>query len=310
MVPDMIARDRKDNNLRDTKPPLATWAVAEIYSQNHDRAFIAEMFPKLYGYHRWWYQDRDHDHNGLAEFGSTDGTREAAGWESGMDNAVRFDDATMLKNHDGAWSLNQESVDLNCYLYQEKLELASMAAILGKQPLARKLRHEAASLRTQIQQTFFDPTLGYFFDTRLGSHQPIRVFGPEGWTALFTGVATTQQAQSVAEVLMDPAKFNTLLPFPTLARDDSHFAPAEGYWRGPVWIDQAAFAIQGLERYGLTTDAAAMREKLLTNAEGLARQEPFRETYNPLTGAGQNSRNFSWSAAEYFLLLHPRPNPD
>ena len=278
--------------------------MAAIYKQTHDQAFVAEMFDKLYRYHQWWYQDRDHDHNGLAEYGSTDGTREAAAWESGMDNAVRFDDATMVKNHEGAWSLNQESVDLNCYLYMEKVELASMAALIGKPAVAQQLQQEASKLRTQIQQVFFDKASGYFFDVRLGSQSPIRVFGPEGWIPLWTGVATEDQARNVAKVLMDPQKFNTTLPFPTLAKDDPHFAPVTGYWRGPVWIDQAVFAVEGLERYGLIHEAETLRQKLLTNASGLAGVEPFRETYNPDTGAGQNARNFSWSAAEYFLLMH------
>lgn len=48
------------------------------------------------------------------------GQRIAAAWESGMDNAVRFDEAVLMKNNDKAWSLNQESVDLNAYLYAEK----------------------------------------------------------------------------------------------------------------------------------------------------------------------------------------------
>jgi putative isomerase len=303
MIPDKVSRDRKENNLRDTKPPLATWAVAAIYKQIHDQEFVAEMFDKLYRYHQWWYENRDHDHNGLAEYGSTDGTREAAAWESGMDNAVRFDDSTMVRNHEGAWSLNQESVDLNCYLYMEKVELASMAALIGRPAVAQQLQQEASKLRTQIQQVFFDKASGYFFDVRLGSQSPVRVFGPEGWIPLWTGVATEDQARSVAKVLMDPQKFNTVLSFPTLAKDDAHFAPVTGYWRGPVWIDQAVFAVEGLERYGLIQEAETMRQKLLTNASGLAGAEPFRETYNPDTGAGQNSRNFSWSAAEYFLLM-------
>lgn len=38
-----------------------------------------------------------------------------------MDNAVRFDEAVLMKNNNKAWSLNQESVDLNAYLYAEKI---------------------------------------------------------------------------------------------------------------------------------------------------------------------------------------------
>ena len=55
--------------------------------------------------HQWWYAERDHDHNGICEYGSTDGTLIAAAWESGMDNGVRFDDTRMLKNEmEKAWS--------------------------------------------------------------------------------------------------------------------------------------------------------------------------------------------------------------
>ncbi len=304
MIPDMISRNRAENNLRDTKPPLASWAVAEIYRQTKDRTFVAEMFDKLYRYHRWWYTARDHDQSGLTEYGSTDGTLEAAKWESGMDNAVRFDHATMLKNREGQWSFDQESVDLNCYLYQEKLELADMATLLGNKAIADQLRTEAAALQTRIQKVFFDEASGYFFDVSLAQGKPIRAFGPEGWIPLWTGAASKEQAGRVAKILGDPHKFDTVFPFPTLAKDDPRFAPATGYWRGPVWIDQAVFALQGMIRYGMTEQAITMREKLLKNSPGLAETEPFRETYDPDTGAGQNARNFSWSAAEYFLLIH------
>lgn len=57
-------------NERNSKPPLAAWAVWEIYLAASDRAFVAEMYPKLVSYHQWWYRNRDHDRNGLAEYGA------------------------------------------------------------------------------------------------------------------------------------------------------------------------------------------------------------------------------------------------
>ena len=93
-----IYTDKSENNWRDTKPPLAGWAVWRIYEKTRDKVFLEEMYSKLVQYHKWWYTYRDHDQNGLCEYGSTDGTLEAAGWESGMDNAVRFDDARMMQN--------------------------------------------------------------------------------------------------------------------------------------------------------------------------------------------------------------------
>ncbi|GAC22294.1 alpha-glucosidase [Paraglaciecola arctica] len=58
-------------NERNTKPPLASWAVWEIYKETKDLSFIQEMFPKLEKYHQWWYRNRDHNNNGLIEYGAT-----------------------------------------------------------------------------------------------------------------------------------------------------------------------------------------------------------------------------------------------
>ena len=243
MVPDCVYLDKAGNNWRDTKPPLATWAVLEIYRSTGDKDFVAEMYDKLVRYHRWWFSARDHDHNGLAEYGSTDGTRIAAAWESGMDNAVRFDRARMLKNADGAWSLDQESVDLNAYLYREKLDLAELAGVLGKSADQARWREEAVRMRALIRQRMYDGAAGYFFDARLGHDERVTVFGSEGWIPLWAGVASAEQAGHVARVMLDPKKFATPMPFPTLAKDDPHFSPIKGYWRGPVWLDQAYFGV-------------------------------------------------------------------
>lgn len=97
MIIDCIYPDASANNERDSKPPLAAWAVNEIYEHTHDTAFVREMYPKLLKYHKWWYAKRDHDKNHICEFGSVDGTLVAAAWESGMDNAIRFDGTKMLQ---------------------------------------------------------------------------------------------------------------------------------------------------------------------------------------------------------------------
>lgn len=58
-------------NERNTKPPLASWAVWQIYQQSGNIEFIEEMFDKLLAYHQWWYRNRDHNNNGLIEYGAT-----------------------------------------------------------------------------------------------------------------------------------------------------------------------------------------------------------------------------------------------
>lgn len=302
MVPDVIYPNRAENNWRDTKPPLAALAVWEIYLQTQDPTFVREMFPKLLRYHRWWYANRSHAHDGLAEYGSTDGTLIAAAWESGMDNAVRFDHTRMLRNGPSAWSMDQQSVDLNCYLLVEKQRLAQMADVLGRRAVAERLRKEAAQLGKQITDLFYDAHVGYFRDIRWRHDGFVGPLGPETWMPLWAQVATPAQADSVAAVMLSADKFATYMPFPTLAAEDPAFAPRKGYWRGPVWIDQAYLAVRALEKYGRQQQADTMRERLLDRAAGLTADAPFHENYDPQTGAALNAPNFSWSAG-YFLLL-------
>jgi putative isomerase len=297
MVIDCIYADSKENNARDTKPPLAAWAVWEVFRQTKDTAFVKEMYAALSRYHHWWYANRDHDGDSLCEYGATDGTRIAAAWESGMDNAVRFDHARMQKNNAHAWSLDQSSVDLNAYLYAEKLYLAKMTALLH---LPDTWTSSASILKEKINQQYYDSITGFYYDRNISL---VKVQGAEGWIPLWAGIASQQQAAAVAAVLRQPGKFNTKVPLPVLAADHPNFDPRKGYWRGPVWLDQFYFAVAGLKAYGFQQLANEFSTKLWQHATGMNDASPLYENYHPLTGKGLNAPNFSWSAAHTLLLL-------
>lgn len=305
-IADCVFRDTtlEQHNLRNTKPPLSGWAVWEVYEQEGDVAFVQEMYPQLIRQHAWWYRFRDADQDGLCEYGSTDGTLIAAKWESGMDNAVRFDHSTLIQSGEGAYSLNQESVDLNAYLYAEKVYLAQLAEVLGNSEDQSAFDSEAKALKTAIQAQFFDAETGWFYDTSIDGKTFIEVRGCEGWTPLWADVATAEQAEAVMQTMLDPEHFNTHVPFPTLSASHPDFAPDGGYWRGPNWLDQVYFGIRGLHNYGYHREAYSATHKLFHNAEGLLQKGPsIRENYHPLTGTGLESHNFSWSAAHCLLLL-------
>lgn len=378
-------------NERDTKPPLSAWVVWEIYRHSKDRAWLEEMQPKLEAYHRWWYRNRDHDQNGLAEYGATvhplhndsdgrlrfrvkpltagsaplqgcsagkDGMQDclgvdaynrivdqgqyaaidlpvqhAAGWESGMDNAARFGfiepgalqryaDQThggdlaaarrdwqvrVVENRDGkgqllGYSIDQESVDLNAFLYREKLVLADIAQALGDAKSAQDWRAQAATLRGLINASFFDSASGFYYDRQLGGKLlTVRGRGPEGWTALWAGAAGQAQADAVIAKMLDPAEFATKVPMPTAAVSNPSYAP-DIYWRGRVWLDQLYFGTVALRQYGRAREADAMAARFAAGAEGLLGDAPIRENYNPETGRMQGATNFSWSAAHLLML--------
>ena len=60
----------------------------------------------------------------------------------------------------------------------------------------------------------------------------------------------------------------------------------------------------GLHNYGHHQEAHAATYKLFHNADGaLSKGNSIRENYQPMTGAGLEAENFSWSAAHCLLLL-------
>ena len=304
-VADVVYRDTsiEAHNYRDTKPPLSAWAVLKIYEKDKDIEFVKYMYPKLKKYHEWWYAKRDHDQDGLCEYGSTDGSLVAAKWESGMDNAIRFDNSKIVKNAEGAYSLDQESVDLNAYLYAEKLFLVDLANALENDDADDYLR-QAEKLKTRIQTEFYDPNDGWFYDTNIEGKKFIKGEGSEGWTALWANAATKKQAEAVKKRMMNPTKFYTRVPFQTMSADHPKFDPLKGYWRGPNWLDQAYFGIKSLRNYGFDKEADKATRQILKGAEGLLiKGKPIRENYHPLTGQGLHAKNFSWSAAHIIMLL-------
>lgn len=313
-------------NDRNGKPPLAAWAVWQIFQQDDDIEFIKAMYPELVAYHQWWYRNRDNNDNGLAEYGANlhpahineDGSVnveaiiEAAAWESGMDNAPRFDADTSLQvwqNHQAGelvgYSVSQESVDLNAYLYAEKRFLQQMAEVLERNADIQKWDVEAERLAKQIQMQMYDPESGFFYDIRYsatGSELMIdKGKGVEGWLLLWAGVASKAQAKIMVERHLTANEFGSKTPFPTVSVDSPNFAAAQ-YWRGPVWLEQSLFVLQGLARYGYHEQAHSLALQLVTEGEGIIGQSPSRENYNPITGEGLHCTNFSWSATVLLLI--------
>ncbi len=297
MIIDCIYPDASENNARDSKPPLAAWAVNEVYEHTKDMDFLKEMYPKLLKYHKWWYEKRDHDQNGICEFGSVDGTLEAAAWESGMDNAIRFDGTKMLKNGENAYSTDQESVDLNSYLSLEYTLLKKFAELLGEP-------FDLPDHRNQVADYFFDKKDEFFYDRRLDDNRSfVREAGCEGYIPFWANIASKQQFAKARKLLDNKKKFSTYIPFPTIAADNPKYS-ANGYWRGPIWLDQTYYGIKGYRNYGEHKKADAYTDQLFRNIQGLIGGAPIHENYDTHTGKPLQSSHFSWSAACLLMLYN------
>ena len=317
-------------NERNSKPPLSAWAVWAIYEEHKDKAFVDEMYDKIKAYHYWWYSNRDFNKNGIAEYGATVhplNTNEkekvlAAAWDSGMDNAPRFDlsgygaddigvktfTITNSNGEDIAYTINQESVDLNAYLYAEKIYLSKMADLLGKNNEKEVFIKDAEVIKEYIVNNMFDDETGAFYDLQFDENGNTKLLVNRGKAAetyipLWANVATEYQAKRLRDLIMDENVFNTFVPLPTVAKDNPSY-DHKAYWRGPVWLDQSYFAIKSLRNYGYTNEANELTKKIFHNLKGLLNDIPINENYSPETGEPLNAPGFSWSSSMLILMHH------
>lgn len=304
MIIDLVSLNEKDNNKVCSKPPIASWATYMVYQRTKDKEFIKEMLPKLLKFHEWRYKYRDHDQNGLCEYGGIGPQVYMGQWESGMDVAVKFHGVKMLKNAEGAYSFDQESIELNSYLCAEKFYLAYMLEETGDKVKAAQFREEGTKLRKTIQEKFFDKETGFFYDRKLGTGELVKVIDISGWIPLFTKVATQEQAVAVKKNMLDPELFGTYFPFSSLNHKHPLYRPDKGYFRGQTWMNYTYFGIRGWKNYGFTEDAEKYTRLLPDRLKGLVEPGyPIRENWNSATGEGMTAMHFGWSSAFSILLL-------
>jgi hypothetical protein len=72
---------------------------------------------------------------------------------------------------------------------------------------------------------------------------------------------------------------------------------ARRYWRGPTWLNTTWLIAEGLRRHG----EHVLVERLSDDIVELVAHAGLCEYFNPKTGSGHGTSNFSWSAA---LLIH------
>jgi neutral trehalase len=88
-------------------------------------------------------------------------------------------------------------------------------------------------------------------------------------------------------------------PVPSYDRRAPDYSPNR-YWRGPIWLNIDWLIWHGLRRYGFTAYARRVEQAMVE----LVRQHGFFEYFNPQTGQGHGTNQFSWTAALLLDVLY------
>lgn len=237
----------KPHPYNQSQPPLLAWAAWKIFERSNDVAWLRAIYPKLVKYQAWLREHRRHP-DGLYFWHHP--------YESGIDNSPRF------ANRDESFfddTRSMAAVDMNSYIALSLEALSTMSRALGEPD---PFTLERTLLVATVNAKLWDEERESYHDWDYRTKSFIRIHTVSDLTPLVAGIPSPERARTMVSRIMDPQKYNTLIPFPSVARDEDIFI--KDMWRGPVWVNMAYLGVLGVERYGYTAEAKELASKLVT----------------------------------------------
>ncbi len=205
-----------------TGPNIMPWAEWDYYCHTGDRLRLAQVFPVLLGYYRWFRTYRTW----------RDGSYFSSGWGSGMDNLPRLDDFS--HGHLALVDTTAQQVFAGRILLQ-------MAAELGRD--IPDVAGDVATLTGYINTHMWSN--GFYHD--LDRHgQPLSARHIGAYWTLLAAVVPPEYLDTFVTTLEDANSFNRVHRVPALAANHIDYNPDGGYWRGSVWPPTNYMVLRGL----------------------------------------------------------------
>jgi glycogen debranching enzyme len=281
--------------------PLFIMLAGAYYERSGDLEFLQKLWPHLELALTWVKQFGDLDGDGFVEYSrqGRDGLVQQ-GWKDSNDSVFHADG-----------TLAEAPIalcEVQGYVYAAKMAASRMASALGAGPTCTSLELEAEQLQRRFNDAFWIPDLGMYALALDGRKQPCRVRSSNAGHCLFTGIATRERAEILAQQLFAP-DFFTGWGIRTLASSEVRYNPLS-YHNGSVWPHDNALIASGLAKYGHKDLAGRILLGLLDASNmvdlhrlpelfcGLVRRRGEGPTLYPVACAPQ-----AWAAGAVFLVL-------
>lgn len=190
-----------------------------------------------------------------------------------------------------------EDVSFNSMLVRNNTLLRKIAAE-ARIKLPKTLLENMEISEAALEQ-LWDDQFSTYFSRDFISNKLIREPTIAGLMPLYAGTIIKDRADKLVNILNNSHAFWLKFPVPSVPRNVRGF-DQNRYWQGPTWINTNWMLIDGLKRMGYTNEA----EKLKISTLNMMHEQGVWEYYNPLSGRGLGSADFSWSAALAIDLLN------
>jgi len=250
-----------------TNPPLLAWALLEAAEMDDDYTLIEILYPRLVRFHRFLYENRRK--NGLFVWKHS--------YESGIDNSPRFTDrAEKVKyNIEHLWA-----VDFNAWMVLYNDSMAKIAEKLGFAEDQTHYIKRREELKHLMNKYLWDEKTGLYYDYEYQKKELNKIPTVASIFPLFAQIPDEEQVKKLIGHIKDEYTFNTLIPFPSVARNYPDFM--KDCWRGAVWINTAYIGIKSLQKYGEYELAGNLAFKVVNGIAQTYRNEgSIYEFYDP-----------------------------
>jgi glycogen debranching enzyme len=281
--------------------PLFVLLLGEYFARTADFDTVQALWPNAQAALTWidTYGDRDRD--GFVEYYRQ--TKE------GLSNQGWKDSQDAVFHRNGQYAEGPIALcEVQAYVYGAKQHASLLAAALGHQAQAVRLRAQADALRENFEAKFWCEELSVYALALDGAKQPCRVVSSNSGQVLLTGIAGAERATRVAQTLLGPACFSGW-GIRTLGLSEPHYNPMS-YHNGSVWPHDNGLIALGLARYGHVQPAAKIFSAMFDAASymdlrrlpelfcGFLRRQHNAPTQYPVACSPQ-----AWASATMFALL-------
>lgn len=287
-----------------SQPPLLTTFIFDIYDkQEKGASWLADRLKVAEREYRNVWMEKAHPNwrnvfEGLSRYYDVNLLNHLAEAESGWDMTTRFQGNC----------LSYIPIDLNCLLFKYENDFARGAEIAGDEEAAGLWRQHARVRAETVTQHLWNEEEGFFFDFDYITHQQSKVWSLANFYALWSGMATTEQARRIVESLH---KFMHRGGLATTKNSDEWDGDTPTQWAYPNgWAPLHWIAAHGLRSYGYYDEAElVVRSWLGNNLEHFNKHGVFREAYNvvnpdlpPRPGLYPPQLGFGWTNAVFIDL--------
>jgi glycogen debranching enzyme len=229
--------------------------------------------------------------------------------EKGLENQGWKDSGDSVMYADGRLCTPPIALcEVQGYIYAAWLEIARVADLLGYFGLARKLRIDAAALKSRFERDFWLESENFVALALDADGKPANVVSSNPGHLLFTGILDDEKAQAVADRIMGPELYCGW-GVRTLSKSTPAYNPMS-YHNGSVWPHDNAIIAEGLRRIGRVADAHRVMLSMLDVTQfepdfrlpelfcGFERDGSYRPIEYPVSCSPQ-----AWAAGSTLQLL-------